>query len=114
MEKAVGFNHDYTGRAVIRMVVGQPEERHPLSLALPTVRASQILTFGWPIAVLFENRAEYKPLSYRHASDLLAEVGNDDGGHVTNRLTFAHHVTAVKAYLGEGTIRQFTRGLTAQ
>jgi hypothetical protein len=52
--------------------------------------------------------------SYRHAGDLLAEVGNDDGGHLINRLTFAHHVTALEAYLGEGTIRQLTGGLTAQ
>jgi len=28
---------------------------------LNAVRASQILTFGWPIAVLLENRPEYRP-----------------------------------------------------
>jgi hypothetical protein len=39
--------------------------------------------------------------SYHHAGDLLADEGSDDGGHLTNRLIFAHHVAALEAYLSD-------------
>jgi hypothetical protein len=40
MEKAVGVvDHGDTGRAAIRMAVGQPEEGHPFNLALPATFA---------------------------------------------------------------------------
>jgi hypothetical protein len=34
--RAVRFDDDHTSSAVIRVTVDQPEEGHPLSLALPT------------------------------------------------------------------------------
>jgi hypothetical protein len=39
--------------------------------------------------------------SYHHTSDLLADHGRDDGGHVLNRMVFSHQVTALEAYLGD-------------
>jgi hypothetical protein len=32
----VRLHHDHTGGATVRMAIGQPEEGHPLSLAIPT------------------------------------------------------------------------------
>jgi hypothetical protein len=40
LQKTVGLDHDSAGSAAIRMAICQPEERHPLSLALPTAVAT--------------------------------------------------------------------------
>jgi TIR domain-containing protein len=47
---------------------------------LSAVRASQILTFGWPIAVLLENRPEYRPRPF--------------GDGIRAELAFAGHRTS--------------------
>lgn len=39
--------------------------------------------------------------SYQGSSDLLAQSGSPDGGHLVNRLVFSHQVTALEAYLGD-------------
>lgn len=39
--------------------------------------------------------------SYHGSSDLLAQSGSADGGHLVNRLVFSHQVTALEAYLGD-------------
>jgi hypothetical protein len=39
--------------------------------------------------------------SYHGSSDLLAQSGSIDGGHLVNRLVFSHQVTALEAYLGD-------------
>jgi len=39
--------------------------------------------------------------SYHGTSDLLAQSGSPDGGHLVNRLVFSHQVTALEAYLGD-------------
>jgi hypothetical protein len=39
--------------------------------------------------------------SYHGSSDLLAQSGSSDGGHLVNRLVFSHQVTALEAYLGD-------------
>ncbi len=39
--------------------------------------------------------------SYHHTGDLLADHGNDDGGHLLIRMIFSHQVTALEAYLGD-------------
>jgi hypothetical protein len=39
--------------------------------------------------------------SYHGSSDLLAQSGSSDGGHLVNRLVFSHQVTGLEAYLGD-------------
>jgi hypothetical protein len=39
--------------------------------------------------------------SYHASSDLLAQSGSSDGGHLVNRLVFSHQVTGLEAYLGD-------------
>jgi hypothetical protein len=43
--------------------------------------------------------------SYHQVGDLLAKESNDDGGHLINRLIFAHHITALEAYLSDTLLR---------
>jgi hypothetical protein len=37
---AAGLHYDHAGSAAIRMAIGQPEEGHPLNLALPAAAAT--------------------------------------------------------------------------
>lgn len=48
---------------------------------LNAVRVSEIKTFGWPIAVLLENRDEYKPRPF--GDGIRAEVSIKDGGETS-------------------------------
>jgi hypothetical protein len=51
--------------------------------------------------------------SFRGSSDLLAQSGSDDGGHLVNRLVFSHQVTALEAYLGDTLKNEVFRDLNA-
>jgi hypothetical protein len=51
--------------------------------------------------------------SYHGSSDLLAQSGSDDGGHLVNRLVFSHQVTALEAYLGDTLKNEVFRDLDA-
>lgn len=44
--------------------------------------------------------------SYHHTGDLLADHGNDNGGHLLNRMIFSHQVTALEAYLGDTLMKE--------
>ncbi|WP_245278353.1 hypothetical protein [Ensifer aridi] len=44
--------------------------------------------------------------SYHHTGDLLADHGSNKGGHLVNRLIFAHQITAMEAYLADRLINQ--------
>jgi hypothetical protein len=51
--------------------------------------------------------------SYHGSSDLLAQSGSDDGGHLVNRLVFSHQVTALEAYLVDTLKNEVFRALDA-
>jgi TIR domain len=54
------LNSQLTGAMEVRFGLHNGLNKSQIEL-LSAVRASQILTFGWPIAVLLENRPEYRP-----------------------------------------------------
>lgn len=44
--------------------------------------------------------------SYHQTGDLLADHGGEDGTSLMNRMIFAHHVTALEAYLGDTLVKK--------
>jgi hypothetical protein len=64
------------GYMEVRASLYQPVAKSQLEL-LSAVRASQIRTFGWPIAILLENKEEYRPRPV--ADGIVAEIAIAEG-----------------------------------
>src|SRR5262249_22496828 len=76
---AVEAGSQLTGAMEVRFGLHNGLNKSQIEL-LSAVRASQILTFGWPIAVLLENRPEYRPRPF--------------GDGIRAELAFAGHRTS--------------------
>ena len=72
----VGAGSPLTGTMEVRFGLHNGLNKSQIEL-LSAVRASQILTFGWPIAVLLENRPEYSPHPF--GDGIRAELAFSDG-----------------------------------
>jgi hypothetical protein len=67
----------HSGAMEVRLGLHDPIGKSQIEL-LAAVRESEIRTFGWPIAVLLENRDEYRPRPT--ADGIRAEIAASEGG----------------------------------
>ena len=67
----------FTGQMELRFALHEGLSKSQIEL-LNAVRASEIRTFGWPIAVTLENRDEYRPRPFEDG--IRAEIAIEQGG----------------------------------